>query len=238
MKAIILAAGIGKRLKPFTDNLPKCLIEIGGKTLLERHLAVFNESGIKETFIVVGHKKEEIISRFGKNYFGMKISYIENSAYRTSGSGYSLWLGLKAAQEEILFMDGDLAYEREMLKNFIAREESDVLLVGDDKGVDDEGVKVLVEGEFIREIGKLAGKALPVAGESVGIVRLSQLSQKMLKDKMNEHIQSKDIDFEWEHVLNECLDDLDLGYMNAGKYQWVEIDFEGDVLRAKHILKP
>jgi len=234
MKAVILAAGIGKRLKPLTDKTPKCLIEVNGRTLVERHLENLGAAGINEVCIVVGYKKDMIISRLGKSFKGMKISYAENNSYENTGSGYSLMLGLKQTKGEVIFMDADLAYEKEALKPVLSTAGTDSLLAGEEEAVDHEGVKVLADGNIVKEIGKKPKLKLSCVGESVGVVRLSDKSRKMLLAKMG---SLKDPDFEWEHVLNDCLNELNLTCLTTGKAKWVEIDFPGDLETAEKILQ-
>ena len=104
--------------------------------------------------------------------------------------------------------------------------------------MDEEGVKVLAEGGMVKEIGKAPKKGLRCVGESVGMVRLSDAGRKTLLKTMDSHIERGDIDFEWEHVLNESLEGIKLKYSSAGDRKWVEIDFEADVRKARQILKP
>jgi choline kinase len=229
-----MAAGIGKRLQPLTDKLPKCLIKINGKTLIERHFEALRAGGIKEICVVIGHKKDMIVEHLGNEFNGIKISYIENKDFADTGSGYSLYLGLKGTAGEVLFMDADIAYESEAIKPILSLT-TDVLLVGNDKKVDNEGVKVLADGKIVKEMGKETVKDFPCVGESVGIVRLSEKSKAVLLNKMNGHVKNGDLNFEWEHVLNESLEGLSLTYLTTGKAKWVEIDFLRDIEAAKLI---
>ena len=229
-----MAAGVGKRLQPLTDKLPKCLIEINGKTLIERHFEALKTGGIKEICVVIGHKKKMIVERLGNTFNGIKISYIENNDFENTGSGYSLYLGLKETAGEVIFMDADIAYESAAIRPILSST-TDVLLVGRDKKVDDEGVKVLADGKIVKEIGKETAKDLPCVGESVGIVRLSEKNRAILLNKMNGHVKNGDQNFEWEHVLNESLEELSLTYLTTGKAKWVEIDFPQDIEAAKLI---
>lgn len=77
MKAVILAAGLGKRMRPLTDKKPKALVRLGGKPLLEHVLESLKKAGIEETLLVVGFGADKIMKRFGKNFNGMKLSYVE-----------------------------------------------------------------------------------------------------------------------------------------------------------------
>jgi choline kinase len=237
MNVIILAAGFGRRLLPITEETPKCLIELHGKPLLERHLSVFKDFGMKKVFLVVGHKKEKILARFGKEYKGMKITYVENKDYGVSGSGYSLWLSLKDMEGEILFMDSDLAYQRKIFKDILSNGGANSLLVGTDRNVDAEGVKVLAKGKYIKEIGKKVSSGFSCVGEAVGVVRLSDAGRRTVSKRMQRRIKDTGIKFEWEDILNESIADMSLRYVSTGKNKWVEIDFISDLKIAEKILR-
>ena len=86
MKAIILAAGIASRLRPLTDNTPKCLLKIGERCLLQRTFDALIENGIKEFVIVTGYLKEQIEEFLQKNYAGVNITFIHNDVYDSTNN--------------------------------------------------------------------------------------------------------------------------------------------------------
>ena len=89
MIAVILAAGLGIRFRPFTHTIPKGLIEIGGETLLERSLKNLSMHGIQRVVLVIGHLGDMIRRRLNEHCRGMEITYGENQKYATTGSMYS-----------------------------------------------------------------------------------------------------------------------------------------------------
>ena len=115
MKVIMLAAGVGKRMSAVTDIIPKCLIKIGEKTLLERHLEIISLLGIKDIVFVVGHFKEKIKETVEKNNNGFNIKYIENEQY-TKGSILSLWYARDELNDDVLIMDADVLYHDKLLR--------------------------------------------------------------------------------------------------------------------------
>ena len=94
---VILAAGIGKRLLPYTTDIPKCLVEVNNKAIIENILdSLLNyKEKVEAVHIVLGYKKEEIIERLKGKYKELKINYIENDIYRETNNIYSLWLSGK-----------------------------------------------------------------------------------------------------------------------------------------------
>ena len=120
MKAIILVAGRGTRLKPLTDTIPKCLTEVNGKPILFNALEHLEKNKIEETILVVGYLRDKIEERIG-NFFGnMKITYVKNDIYDKTNTSYSLWLALKdlLIDDSLLVLEGDVFFEEELLKRF------------------------------------------------------------------------------------------------------------------------
>ncbi len=107
MKAIILAAGVGKRIGAATGNRPKCLLEFGGRSLLVRYLDALLAVGVKSAVLVVGHRQELIRDAVGENYRGLAIRYVVNDQYHR-GSLYSLWLARGSFDDDLLIMDADV----------------------------------------------------------------------------------------------------------------------------------
>jgi len=119
MRSIILAAGVGSRLKPLTDNSPKCLTEVNGKSILINMLNNLKNSGILQTRIVVGYLGKKIKERIGDNFKGMSIDYVKNKDYNKTNTSYSLLKGLKGLDEEILILEGDIFFEEKLLREFL-----------------------------------------------------------------------------------------------------------------------
>ena len=117
MQAVILAAGTGQRLRPITDNLPKCLIQIGEETLLEYSLDALRKSGIGEVIIVTGFLENMIKEKIGNNYKDVKITFILNEKYDRTGSMYSLSQAKSTIKDkDILLLESDLLYEPQAIK--------------------------------------------------------------------------------------------------------------------------
>ena len=117
-KAVILAAGFGDRLRPFTDDHPKCLVPVGGVRILNntlRHLAAI---GIKEVVIVVGHHRAEI-EKFGATHLGMNMTYVVSEDFTTTNNIYSLWLARAHLTEVMLLLVADVFFERAVLDRLV-----------------------------------------------------------------------------------------------------------------------
>ena len=91
-RAIILAAGLGTRLRPLTSEVPKTLVKVHGTAILENALRQLASCGVRDTAIVVGYRSETIEAAYGDSFHGMRLSYIRSSVFERTGSAYSLWL--------------------------------------------------------------------------------------------------------------------------------------------------
>lgn len=119
-KAVILAAGIGDRLRPFTDANPKCLVMVAGVPILENALDRLSEVGTKDIVIVVGHFGDMIKDRFGHDYAGMELTYVESEDFRTTNNIYSLWLARSHLTEDVLLLEADVFFERAVLDRLLS----------------------------------------------------------------------------------------------------------------------
>ena len=130
MQAIILAAGNGKRLFPLTNNIPKVMIDVCGETVIKRalnNLAELNK--IYEVIIVIGYKYEKIKEHIGRSYKGMKITYVLNKDYASTNNIYSLWLAKNYVKNDVILLEGDIIFEKELLMPLIDSNLSNLVLV-------------------------------------------------------------------------------------------------------------
>lgn len=123
MKAVILVAGMGTRLKPLTNNVPKCLTEVNGKSILVNMLENLAKNNIEESILVIGYLGNKIKERIGDMFGSMKIKYVENDIYDKTNTSYSLYLALKNMDisDSILILEGDVFFEEKLLTEFLSQ---------------------------------------------------------------------------------------------------------------------
>jgi choline kinase len=113
--ALLLAAGVGSRLAPLTDALPKCLVSVSGVPILERLVRSLDSHGIERLVIVTGHKAEMIRDCLGESFGGIAVEYIVSPLFETTNDIYSLWLARHLIDEPLLLVESDLVFDEHLL---------------------------------------------------------------------------------------------------------------------------
>ncbi len=241
MKAVILAAGMGIRLRPMTESLPKGLIEVNGKTLLERSLENLKENGIKEVIIVTGFYAGSIRDKFGHNYQGLQLKYVHSTEYESTGSMYSLSLLQGLVDDDIVVLESDLLYDKKAIQTILESPYPNVILVADllNSGDDvyicaDENNKLINLGKNISEEEKQKA-----CGALVGITKYSKEYLPILFAQAEQDYAQNEKQYHYE----ECVfSTTKLGHVVHTQFcndlNWIEIDNEDDLKRAKEEIYP
>ena len=173
MIGVILAAGMAKRLRPLTDEKPKCLLEVGGKTLLQRTVDAMISAGIKEFVVVTGYRENMIREFLTARYPQYTINFIYNPDYEHNNNIFSLWLAMeKLHDNEVLLMDSDILCDPEAVRR-VARKTVPALAMQQHE-LGEEEMKIVVDAEGrITEISKTCSPKDAI-GESVGIEKMTE----------------------------------------------------------------
>lgn len=119
MKAIILASGIGKRLRPLTNEKPKSLVKLTSKTILECQIDTLSELEVNQVILTTGPFENQVKSFINKRYPNLTIEYVHNSKYDSTNYIYSLWLTKSNVDDDIILVHGDLIFTVDILKKLI-----------------------------------------------------------------------------------------------------------------------
>jgi choline kinase len=243
MKAIMLAAGVGRRLYGDDDSQPpKALLRFDGKTLLERHIDVLRSVGVDEMVVVVGFRKEDIrgeIERIGAGDF---VSTIENPDFR-EGPVVSLW----AARDEmrsgspILFMDADVLYHRSLIDRLVESEAENCFIVDRDFEIGEDPVRLCIRDGMPVDFGKMIAGDFDVVGEWPGFLRLSPRIASRVADETQAFADGGKRMHTYEEAIREVLlaePDGTFGFEDITGVPWIEIDFPSDLLRAQRLILP
>lgn len=239
MRAVVLAAGRGRRLGAFSDGHPKCLLRFNGATLLRRHLSQLAATGrVGSISVVVGHLADQVAAEVACEPASVPINLIHNPRFEL-GSGLSL-LAAEAilTSDDCLVMDADLLYGPELLARLVGSAHANCLLV--DGRLEDSGeeVKAVVRDDgSVCELGKVISGGGQVAGESVGVFRFDRAAAARLVELLRK-LTAHDPAVEYEPAINDLLAEVPVGLERVDDLPWLEIDFEADVERARSIIAP
>jgi choline kinase len=235
--ALLLAAGSGNRLQPLTDSIPKCLIEINGRPILERLIDNLCDNGFKRLVIVVGYM-HHCIRRFVNEYAGdLTIEFITNPLYQTTNNIYSLWLARNKIQELFLLVESDLVFESSQLEgllypNKIAISRMQPWMNGTTITIDSlNRVQAFgMGGNGYTEITRY---------KTVNIYSLSDSTWRKVVERLELHISSGKVNEYYEVVFKEMIADgsLSMDGVFFDPERWYEIDTPADLANAERILE-
>lgn len=244
MKAIIIAAGQSNRLKPFTNNIPKCLLDVGGRTILQRQLDVLRQCGIDDISIVRGYQGGLI------NYPNVK--YYENTDYENNNILGSLFYAASEMDDEFVFSYSDIIYGESTVERLL-QSKADISLVVDTDWMPryegrllhpiDEAELVKGKGNRIIKIGKRICVPDKSYGEFIGLAKFSKSGAEILKSnyrraaiKYRGKAFQQAALFENAYLTDMMQELIDRGYTIQGvgiTRGWIEIDTPEDLERAQ-----
>ncbi|MGH7300695.1 MAG: NTP transferase domain-containing protein [Candidatus Rokuibacteriota bacterium] len=239
MKAVILAAGVARRLAPLTDYTHKALLPVGGRSLLDRMLDGLAANGVDESVLVVGHWQEQVRRAAGRARGAMRIAYVENPDYR-KGSILSLWRARETLlRDSTLVMDADVLFPDRLLRRLIDAPAASALLLDRDFHDTGEEVKLYAVGDRIVALGKkFVPETWEVVGEGVGFFKCSAAHGPEYLRLLEESIQETGGANEYEDALHRLLARVPVGWVDVTGLPWTEVDFAEDLRRAETQILP
>lgn len=175
MRAIVVAAGYGSRMYPLAQDMPKCLLTIKKETFLGRQLRILWECDVKDVTIVTGFQYEKIVSLYGN-----QVSTCFNPHYEITGSIFSLWTAREVLTSDVVIMNSDVIFTKELLNNLLA-DSNPYCLVIDNKPCSQEAQKVKVEDSNIITISRMIPRE-ETYGEYAGIAKVKREGIEPLKE--------------------------------------------------------
>ncbi len=231
MKAIIFAAGVGKRLQAVTQGKPKCLVEIGDRSLLSRHIECLNQLGVHQIVLVVGFAQDQIRAAMAAEFPSQDIQWVVNDQF-TRGSILSLWVARDEMDDDVVLMDADVFYAQEILSRLVRSSKSSVLLMDETVKQESEECMVAARGGRVLSLSKVLPADYEEAGEGVGFLKVQKRDVPALIRSVQSSIDAGKMDIEYEDALATFFQDVPVGYEKIGGLPWIEIDFPEDVDRA------
>jgi L-glutamine-phosphate cytidylyltransferase len=239
MKAVILAAGQGTRIRSVHGEHPKCLIEVDEATILDHQLAALSMAGINEVAIVVGYEKEQIIAHLRSKEPGYKqrIHFIENPAFAITNNIYSLWVASDWLRgDSFIVLNADVVFDPEILNSAVQPDAAISMIV--DPLWRDETMKVIIEGDRVTRMSKKISRE-EFNGTYIGITVFSKSIQERFLRKLSGLIAAgRDNEFFNSAVQELADEDVHVGYTSTDGLAWAEIDDPLDLTFAQQSVFP
>ncbi|MER5278433.1 phosphocholine cytidylyltransferase family protein [Streptomyces sp. NPDC002809] len=246
MIGMILAAGAGRRLRPYTDTLPKALVPVGPEgdeeslTVVDLTLGNFAEVGLTDVAIIVGYRKEALYERKAalEAKYGVTLTLIDNDKAEEWNNAYSLWCGRDALKDGVILANGDTVHPVSVEKTLLAaRGEGKRIILALDtvKQLADEEMKVVVDPEKgVQRITKLMDPA-EATGEYIGVTLIEGEAAEELADALRT-TYLRDPDLYYEDGYQELVDrGFRVDVEPIGDVTWVEIDNHEDLAKGRKI---
>ena len=237
-RAIVLAAGQGKRLQPLTDETPKTLLRVGSQSILDHILDTLEAAGYEEAVVVTGFEREQIEARCDARE-GLDIEFVHNTEYDTTNNIYSLWLAREYAEGGFTLVNADTLFPASSLRD-LCETEGSALLVDTQKDLDDEEMQVAFDAERVETIGKdLDGDDRETGvyledgdGEYIGVSRFTAEDTALLFEQIGEFVERGAVTDWYEAAFDRLFDEREIGYVEV-EDTWMEIDTPEDLERAR-----
>ena len=252
MIGLVLAAGAGRRLRPYTDTLPKALVPVvespvaeENRTVLDLALSNFAAVGLEEAAIVVGYRKEAVYARKEEleRRHGVRLTLIENDKAEEWNNAYSLWCARDVLKEGVILANGDTVHPASVERTLLAARERQssraggriILALDTVKKLADEEMKVVADAEQgVRRITKLMDPA-EATGEYIGVTLIEPGAAAELADALRTTFE-RDPQLYYEDGYQELVNrGFRVDTEPIGEVSWVEIDNHEDLARGREI---
>ncbi|MFF2363171.1 sugar phosphate nucleotidyltransferase [Streptomyces sp. NPDC058122] len=246
MIGLVLAAGAGRRLRPYTDSLPKALVPVGPAgiedsiTVLDLTLGNFAEIGLTEVGIIVGYRKEAVYDRKAalEEKYGLKITLIDNDKAEEWNNAYSLWCGRDALKDGVILANGDTVHPVSVERTLLAARgdgKKIILALDTVKKLADEEMKVVVDPDKgVQKITKLMEPS-EATGEYIGVTLIEGAAAAELADALKTVWETDPQQF-YEHGYQELVNrGFQIDVAPIGDVKWVEIDNHDDLAKGREI---
>ncbi len=233
--ALLLAAGMGSRLSPLTDSLPKCLVEVNGTPILEKLIRSLRSHGFKRLVVVTGHLSEVIHDYLGNRYADIEITYIHSTLYKTTNNIYSLWLAKKVIDEPFLLIESDLVFQPELLKPMLQPDR--IAISKQLPWMNGTTVTLNEQRQLDAFWAGSANRNGTSYFKTVNIYSFSRRSWQLIWECLDRHISAKKVEGYYESAFAELVTEGSLTFAPVffDADRWYEIDTLEDLSAAEQM---
>ena len=235
-KAIIVGAGQGSRLLPLTERIPKCLIDLCGRTMLGWQLRALAETGIREAVVITGFHPELVELELERNAPPqMRVRTVYNPFYKLADNLASCWMARAELCGPCLILNGDTLFEPEIARRLLGAASASITVTIDRKpGYDADDMKVITDGDRLLGIGKTL-PAGDVNGESIGFLRFDASGAAQFVAELEHTMRTPEGTRLWYlsaiHRLAGA--GVHVRVASIAGLQWAELDYPDDLVRAR-----
>jgi choline kinase len=231
-KAIILAAGNGSRLRPYTDACPKCLLDVGGRPIIDHQLDGLRRCGIGEVVVVVGYCGDRI-----REHLGAAARYIANPRFESTNSLYSLWLARGELRSGAVILNSDVLALPQLYDRLLRSPDPNAILVERGSGFAAEDMKVSLDGDRVVDFGKDLPSERAHA-HNVGVAKFSQSGAAELIECLD-RLVAQGHENDWAPAAYRAFgSQWPLVAIATDGRPWIEIDYVEDLTRARREIQP
>ena len=239
-KAIILSAGQGRRLLPLTENRPKCMLEIGGKSVLQWQLDALLAAGLEQISIITGFHSDQVESLLQTRYAANSgIKHIFNPFFNVSDNLASCWLAREEMNDDFLLINGDTVFEESLLGVVLNSDIAPVTLTIDSKdSYDEDDMKVSLDGMRVSAVSKILNDEQTQA-ESIGMLYFRENGPQQFRATIESAMRKPSGLKSWFlAVVDAMAAEGKVSACSISGHRWAEIDFISDLEAAEKILAP
>ena len=229
-RAVILAAGNGKRMGRLTVDRPKTMLDVEGRALIDRELDALAACGIFDVTIVVGYQHERL-----RDHLGSRVRFIENARYNETNSLYSLWLARETLKDGAVVMNSDILVSQPLMAKLIDAAVEDAVLVDTDSTLAEEEMKVKIWHGFAIDFSKELAP-WDADGENVGILKFGPRGGRRLVEHLDALIAAGEVNAWAPRAFKAVAREWPLRAIATDGLPWTEIDFPEDLERARQMV--
>ncbi len=228
-KAIILSAGKGSRLLPLTDDMPKCMIEFNGRSLIEWQIEALKASGIEHIVVVTGFRTQRLESHLS-GVRGVKLDTLFNPFYQVADNLGSCWIAREAMDQDFIILNGDTIVSDEIVQTLKKGARWPITVtVGIKDEYDEDDMKVHREGERLMSIGKRLGADVANA-ESIGMLAFRGDGVGIFRQQVERMMRTPEGVERWYlRAIDMIATEHEVGTVSIKGLDWAEVDFPKDL---------
>ncbi len=234
MKAVILAAGLGSRLRPITNEVPKCMVPVNGIRIIDKQIDNLLINGVEEIYVVDGYKAEILANHL--RTICPNVQVVSNPRFAETNNMYSLFLTAQYVKgEEFLLMNSDVYYDASIIRGMLEGDNQSKIAC-DKSGYLEESMKITIGDNKINHISKKITEEEHYA-VSIDVYRISSEDSNVLFKEIEDTILERKDENSWTEVaLDNIFKDTNFQpYVIDGR--WYEIDNHDDLHKAEEIFK-